>query len=85
MLPKIVKYDIGEKNLNPFEDDILLENYHFFWPAFLPGPGGLISVKHFQRTSSNMSLNISEICFNIVYPNYNVIQLFTKSVSTPLF
>ena len=32
-----------------------------------------------------MSLNISEICFNVVYPNYNVIQLFTKSVSTPLF
>ena len=32
-----------------------------------------------------MSLNISEICFNVINPNYNVIQLFTISVSTPLF
>ena len=32
-----------------------------------------------------MSLNISEICFNVIYPNYNVIWLFTISVSTPIF
>ena len=31
-----------------------------------------------------MSLNISKICFNITYQNYNVIWLFTISVSIPL-
>ena len=55
----------------------------FLFACISPGPGGLISVKHFQRASQNMSLNISEICFNLIYPN--VIWLFTISVSTRLF
>ena len=32
-----------------------------------------------------MSLNISEVCHKVIYPNYNVILLFTISVLTHLF
>ena len=71
-VPKNSKIRHLRKKINILRRRHFIKKLRFLVACISPGSGGLSTIRLLQSISPNMSLNISEIWFNVILSNYNV-------------